>query len=219
MNTAPAITTAVDTEATLAEFAFVRGHGDMLKHPADLDRYRRVIELTAPDLVIETGTWAGESAAWFAELGLDVVTVDIQTRLGARAALRNHHPRAVSRIRYVVGDSTHPAVIAEVAQHIPGRRVMVSLDSCHTREHVNAEIAAYGPMVSPGCYLVVEDGIFAYADQAIWRRHRFGDPAKGNPLEAIVDSLVDNPWWERDIEIEKMNRISHHPAGWWIKQP
>ena len=212
----------VDTAATLAEFAttpFVTGHGYMLKHPADLARYAAIIEATKPELIIETGTMAGESAAWFAEQGLDVITVDFRARLGDRAALRIKYPRLISRIRYISGDSIHPATVAEVAALAVGRRTMVSLDSCHTHAHVAAEIAAYGPMVTPGCYLVVEDGIFAFADARIWRKHHFGEPALGNPMDAIVQCLEGNPAWARDVDIEAAHRISHHPAGWWVRQP
>ena len=34
---------------------------------------------------------------------------------------------------------------------------MVILDSLHTAEHVGAELELYADIVSPGCYLVVED--------------------------------------------------------------
>jgi len=35
--------------------------------------------------------------------------------------------------------------------------VMVFLDSDHSMEHVARELKAYGPMVTPGCYMVVDD--------------------------------------------------------------
>ncbi len=34
---------------------------------------------------------------------------------------------------------------------------MVVLDSDHSQAHVEAELDAYAPLVSPGCYLIVED--------------------------------------------------------------
>jgi cephalosporin hydroxylase len=47
--------------------------------------------------------------------------------------------------------------VEQVRADADGRTVMVILDSDHSAEHVGNEIRAYGPMVSVGSYLVVED--------------------------------------------------------------
>lgn len=206
----------VDTDATLAGFRFARGLGDILKHEADLDRYARIIESTRPQVIVECGTRTGTSAAWFARQGLYVVTIDVERRLADRAAIAARWPEAAACITYVRGCSTtDPAVVAQVTDLVAGLRCMISLDSAHTAAHVTAEIGLYGPLVTPGCHLVVEDGIFRYASPAQWRRHHFGDPAQGNPLDAIEACLVDRPQWRRDVDIERLHPISHHPGGWW----
>ena len=82
---------------------------------------------------------------------------------------------------------------------------MVVLDSDHSPEHVEREIDLYGPLVSSGCYLVVEDDIQQ------WMTNFNGQ----GPLDAIEFRLMDRPEWERDLLVESMYAITMHPAGWW----
>jgi cephalosporin hydroxylase len=175
----------------------------------DLDRYRHVIEATRPEVVVETGTKFGGSARWFEQQGVDVVTVDVdaESSRGARALC--------SRVTWVTGDSTSPAVVERVRDLTAGRRVMVSLDSEHAAPHVAAEIRLYGPLVTPGCYLVVEDGIFDLADERLKARGGLRIPAEGGPLAAIGAELVGSDGWVRDEDVERMHATSHHPMGWW----
>jgi cephalosporin hydroxylase len=127
------------------------------KYPADMWVYQEIITETRPNLVIETGTFAGGSALFLAGVfdlleqgplpGL-VLTIDLEQQ-----AERPRHPRIV----YLTGSSTGPAVLAQVRQRAVGRRVMVILDSDHSENHVLRELELYGPLVSAGCYLIVED--------------------------------------------------------------
>lgn len=192
---------------TLANDEHVHPDG-MLKLPADLDRYRAVIEATRPEVIVETGTRSGASARWFlAQPGVaEVITVDIN-----EGGLRLPEP-----IRPIVGDSADPDAAARVAELVAGRRCMVSLDSDHSGPHVAKEIDLYGPLVSPGCYLVVEDGIFGYAPPVLRAQHGLTD-MQGSPLDAIAEKLADAPGWSRDAAIERAHPVSHSPAGWWLK--
>lgn len=186
----------------------------------DLDRYRRVIEQTKPDVIVETGTRYGGSALWFAGLGLDVITIDIKdaTPPGYDAILRSERgDEPITRI-VTPGGSADPRVAARVAEMVKGRRVMVSLDSDHHAPHVEDEIRAYAPLVSPGCYLVVEDGIFDLAENP--RDARNGGhaiPQLGGPFRAIEHTLAEWRDWQRDRRIEQMSPLTHHPAGFWRK--
>lgn len=178
----------------------------------DLDRYERIIAKTQPDVIVETGTRWGGSAIWFEQTGRDVITVDIEPSASQRAR------QVATRVTWVVGSSIDPVTVAHVAQLVAGRRVMVSLDAEHAAPHVVEEIRAYGPLVSPGCYLVVEDGIFDLAeDRAMKRRGGASIPTDGGPLVAIERELLGAPGWTRDEAIEALHPISHHPAGFWVR--
>jgi cephalosporin hydroxylase/glycosyltransferase involved in cell wall biosynthesis len=126
------------------------------KCPLDLWTYQEILVETRPDLIIETGTCEGGSALFLASIcdliGCGrVITIDIVDIPG-----RPQHPR----ISYLLGSSVDPAVVARVRNEAAGcHRVMVILDSDHRRDHVLAELHAYADLVTPGCYLVVEDSV------------------------------------------------------------
>lgn len=135
----------------------------VIQLPEDLLRTQEVIWQTRPDVIVETGVAHGGSLIYYASLFElmgkgQVIGVDIEIRAHNRAALEAH-PLA-PRITLIEGSSTDEEVVARVRQAIPpGSRVMVLLDSNHAKAHVRAELDAYGPLVTPGCYLVATDGI------------------------------------------------------------
>lgn len=198
---------------TLVNNEHVHDNG-MLKLPADLDRYKAIIEATKPEVIVETGTRTGASAQWFAAQGLDVVTVDVnQSTERDGLHLGNNGD---TDIWFLTGDSADPAIAAKVAGLVAGRRCMVVLDSDHSGPHVTKEIELYGLLVTPGCYLVVEDTILGYASEQVRAAHGMQGMA-GSPLHPVGERLAGDPGWLRDVAIERMSPVSHHPAGWWVR--
>lgn len=124
------------------------------KCPLDLWVYQEILVETTPDVIIECGTCLGGSTLFLASvcelLGRGrVVSIDIAEQPG-----RPQH----GRIRYVHGDSAGADLVADVKRTLaPGERVMVILDSDHQCSHVLAELSAWANIVTPGCYLIVED--------------------------------------------------------------
>jgi len=129
-----------------------KGHR-VAKMPTDLWMYQHILYDTKPELIVETGTWEGGSALYLADicelLGHGkVVTIDVAPK--ATPA----HPR----ILYFEGaSSTDPRIVADIAAGAADHTTMVILDSAHDYTHVTDELNAYGPLVSPGYYLIVED--------------------------------------------------------------
>lgn len=127
------------------------------KCPVDLWTYQEIICETKPDLLIETGTSGGGSAFFFATIfdclrNGKVFTVD-----------KDRYPelwREHSRITYFQGDSADYNTARDITiNRTIGMKTMVVLDSLHTYEHVKAELDLYAYLVTPGCYLVVEDTV------------------------------------------------------------
>lgn len=191
---------------------------DLWKTKADLRRYGKIISLTKPDIIIETGTNTGASACWFASstpVNPLVITIDIEPTRWNRASAY-----AVERLE---GNSTDPELITEVQRTLRGfgtgagrpPRVMVSLDSDHSAAHVRKEIELYAPLVTSGCYLVIEDGILSWLNQSQLDAHDCH--YDGTPLDAI-EQWRNRGWgpFTRDHSIEAIGSVpTMNPAGWW----
>lgn len=185
----------------------------MWKHRDDLLRYERVIGACRPGVVIETGTHTGDSARWFAshESVRRVVTVDV-----VASSKPWDHSGPISPI---IGDSRSLAVAGAVGQIAHGEALptMVSLDSDHGRNHVIGEVMLYAPLVSPGQYLVIEDGVLAWLPPHVQRQHAIWHRYDGNVLEAIeqVHDYLLREGFVRDTVIEALTPCTMNPFGWW----
>lgn len=168
------------------------------KCPLDLFVFQEIIFETRPDLIIETGSCLGGSALFFASIfdmigNGHVVTVD-----------KDHYPERPKhqRITYLTEDSVGSTIVSDIKGGIDSEdRKMVVLDSDHSYEHVKAELEAYGSLVTPGCYLVVEDT----AVDKSW-----GKPAA---KAALDEWLMSNPGFVVDKSRES-HMLTTNPGGW-----
>jgi cephalosporin hydroxylase len=172
------------------------------KLPSDMWVYQELLAETRPELIVETGTQYGGSAYYFAHLldligAGEVITIDIDTSV-VHERTRDH-----PRITVVEASSTDPAVLEQVRRRAEGRRTMVILDSDHREAHVAQELRMFSDLVSPGCYLVVED-------TALGRDYL---PGWGGSRAAVDAWLPGHPEFERDAGREKF-LVSLNPGGY-----
>jgi cephalosporin hydroxylase len=130
------------------------------QHPFDVWITQEIIWEVRPDVIVETGTLRGGSAALWASI-LEhanpdgrVLTIDIYDGRSPEALAL---PVFQRRVDFLLGSSTDPKVVSQVAERVQGKKVLVILDSLHTKEHVLDELKAYAPLVSVGSYLIVQD--------------------------------------------------------------
>lgn len=122
----------------------------------DLIVLQQIVWDTRPDLIVETGTFNGGTALFFATVfdaigEGEVLTIDIDhSRVEER--VREH-----TRVALLTADSTAPQTREEVGRRAEGRRVMLYLDADHSEQAVLTELRTYADLVSPGCYAVVAD--------------------------------------------------------------
>jgi cephalosporin hydroxylase len=178
--------------------------------PTDNWVMQEIMTEVDPDFVIETGTRNGGTALYYASIltllgdGGHVITVDIEPKV-EKAEKRKLFR---DRVQVVTGDSVASAVVDPIRKRVAGKKVLVTLDSLHTKEHVLKEMELYGPMVSVGSYLVVQDTI-ANGHPAL---PDFGP----GPQEAVDEFLKTHKEFEVDHSREKF-LLTFYPNGFLKK--
>jgi cephalosporin hydroxylase len=166
----------------------------IIQLPDDLIRIQEVIYAVEPDVIIETGVAHGGSLIFYATLckALEkgrVIGIDIEIRPHNRAAIEGHP--LFPYITLIEGSSVAPETVARVAAEVQeGQKVLVLLDSNHTKAHVAAELEAYAPLVTPGSYIVVADGIMSWLGNAPRTQP---DWSWNNPLDATREFAAAHP--------------------------
>lgn len=197
----------------------------IIQLPDDMIRIQEAIFQVKPDWIIETGVAHGGSLIFYASLMEmigrgHVIGLDIEIRPHNRAAIEVH-PMA-KRITMIEGDSVSSTTREKVAALIkPDDVVMLILDSDHSRDHVAAELDAYADFVTPGSFILSQDGVMKLV-AGLPRTQPDWDV--NNPITAVEAFLARRD----DFELAKPARpfdetletpdCSHHPIGWLRKK-
>jgi cephalosporin hydroxylase len=206
-----------------------------IQFPNDAWAMQELIWEVKPDLIIEAGIAHGGSLIYYASLlaMLDVAeAVELggvmdprRTKrkvLGLDIDIRSHNRDAIERhpmhpwIQMIQGSSIATEIVTQVREIAKGyKRILVSLDSNHTHEHVLAELQAYAPLVSRGSYCVVFDTLVEDmpSDQTPNRPWGQGN----NPKTAVREYLKTNREFIIDKNIEHKLLITVAPDGYLKK--
>ena len=186
----------------------------IIQLPEDILMMQELVWKLRPDVIVESGVAHGGALVLYASL-LEligrgkVIGVDVEIRKYNRLAIESH-PMS-SRITLIEGSSTEQSTVEKVRAAIrPDDRVLVLLDSNHTAAHVRSELELYGPLVTPGSYMVVFDSVMTMVHDA-----PNGNPSwvTDNPLTAVDDFLGAHPEFSRDRAYERL-RVTYCRGGY-----
>lgn len=204
----------------------------IIQYPQDMTAMQEVIWEVKPDLIIETGIAHGGSLIMNASLlaMLDYCEAIEQSQLidpkkpkrrvlGIDIDIREHNRKAIeehpmsNRIDMIQGSSVAEDIVAKVHEYAKSyKRILVSLDSNHTHEHVLAELQAYAPLTSKDSYCVVFDTIVEDMPAGMFPDRPWG---KGdNPKTAVWEYLKTHPEFEIDKSIQNKLLITVAPDGY-----
>ena len=174
------------------------------KCPLDLWLYQELIFRTRPEIVVECGVFRGGGTLYFATIvdilekgkvvGIDLDLKDVDARV-----------RNDPRVTLIEGNSIDLAVVDKVRARTKGLRTMVVLDSDHAFEHVQRELDLYADLVSPGCYLVVEDTNI--------NGHPVAPNCGPGPYEAVAQFLRKRPDFKLDRDQHRY-LMTFNPNGY-----
>jgi cephalosporin hydroxylase len=204
----------------------------IIQYPQDMAAMQEIIWEVKPDLIIETGIAHGGSlimnASFLAMLDyceaiesgekLDpkkpkrrVLGIDIDIREHNRIAIEDH-PMSY-RIDMIQGSSIAEDVVIKVNEYAKNyKRILVSLDSNHTHEHVLAELKAYAPLTSKNSYCVVFDTVVEDMPAELSGDRPWGPG--NNPKTAVWEYLKTHPEFEIDKSIQNKLLITVAPDGY-----
>jgi cephalosporin hydroxylase len=186
----------------------------IIQTPEDLILMQELIFSVRPDFIVELGIAHGGSLIYYASLLelLDkgkVIGVDIEIREHNRKVIEAHS--LFKRIELIEGDSVSTKTVEEVKKRIPvNSRVIVCLDSDHTKPHVLKELVLYEILVPQDCYIVVFDTNTSDLAKDGICDSKYID---NGPEEAIREFLEKNNDFRIDEEYNKLY-ISYSPNGY-----
>ena len=193
----------------------------IIQYPQDILAMQELIWQVQPDLIIETGIAHGGSLIFSASMlelnaacggpkDAEVLGLDIDIRAHNLEAIEAHP--LFKRITMIQGSSVAPEVVAQVRSKAAGKkRVLVSLDSNHTHEHVLAELQAYAPLTSVDSYCIVFDTVIEDMPAEMFPDRPWGPG--NNPKTAVWEYLKSHSEFEIDKRMDAKLLISVAPDG------
>jgi len=193
----------------------------IIQLPEDLIRVQEVICRVKPDVIVETGIAHGGSLIFYAGLCKAmgqgrVIGIDIEIRPPNRKAIEAHE--LFSLITLVEGSSISPEVVRRVNSFVrPKESAMVILDSCHSKEHVLAELEAYHDLVTPDSYIVATDSIMKDLHD-VPRGEQ--DWVWDNPDMAVLEFIQSHPEFALEQPLWPFNKselsvnVTYWPGTW-----
>ena len=159
------------------------------KNVFDLWVIQEIIHETQPGIVIEIGCKFGGTTLWLSDMMKTVASGSVIS-----VDLKRPQIDFPENVQFIEGNSIASETVVQVQGLCGGHRTMLMADGNHAAEHVFQELLLYGPMVTPGCYFVVEDGIVDVMD---WPQYQPG------PLVAVQRFLAESSDFEIDGDREK----------------
>ncbi len=177
----------------------------IIQKPTEILVNQEIIFKLKPDVIIETGIARGGSLIFYASI-LSLLKKEFKV-IGIDIELRKHNKESLNKskfsnsIKIIDGSSTEKKTFLKVKNLIKKKsKVLVILDSDHSKKHVYEECKLYSTLVSKNSYLIVADTILGFMNKNQTPKKRSKIWFKGNePMSAAKKFLKEN----KNFKIDK----------------
>jgi len=191
----------------------------IIQFPQDIIAFQEIVWKIKPDLIIETGIARGGSLVFLSSI-LELIGNGIV--LGIDIALHPYNEHAIKkhpmfkRIKILNGSSTDPKIFNQTKKIAKNKKkVLLILDSDHSKNHVLQELILYSQLISKGSYIIVCDTITYDFPKNWFHNQGINRPwnKSNNPKTAVWEFLKQNNRFKIDKSIEKKLLITTAPDG------
>lgn len=195
----------------------------IIQLPEDIVRLQEVIYKLKPSVIIETGVAHGGGLVFYANIMSSYCNPKI---IGVDIEIRKHNLKEIKKHKYskyislIEGSSIDPQIINKIDKIISKKdKVLVILDSNHTKNHVLNELKLYSKYVSKGSFIIACDGIMKYLKNAPRTKK---DWPQNNPVNAVKEFLKLNKKFKHDdpeflfneSHLKEKNKITYWPMAY-----
>lgn len=186
----------------------------ILQWPTDLIILQEIVYDQKPKFIIETGTYKGGSAVFFASLltllknNGKVISVESNLSKEVRQKIKKH--AVGKKIILIEGSSTSDSTIKNIKKIVGNqKKIMVFLDSDHSFGHVLNELRIYQQFVPVGGYICAFDTITKDLydlpkGNTTWKND--------NPYYAVLDFIKENKCFKIDKTRNRL-QVGFAPDG------
>jgi len=199
----------------------------IIQYPTDLMVIQEIIWKVRPTMIIETGVAFGGMTLFYAAMlrsiwdkkmtapSKRVIGIDVEFYPHTIDAIKkSDYSHVIKLIKRSSTDKKNRLYIRSRQQEGYGQweKILVSLDSNHTAEHVLKELQLYASLVSVGSYIVVFDTAIEFHGHL--DRNQDRPWGKGNnPWTAVQEFMKGNDEFVVDKDVEQRALITAAPGG------
>ena len=187
-----------------------------LQAPEDVITLQEIIYKFKPQTIVEIGVAWGGTMLFYDSLAKDnginnIIGIDIYIPKDLRK--RINHKSSSKKIKLIEADSLKRETFEIVKKIIKNnKRIIIHLDSNHTKEHVYKELCLYSQLLKKDDIIIVGDTIIEYIPTQIHRPRPWGK--SNNPKNALDNFLKNNKNYKIIKEISDKQLLSNNPYGY-----